>query len=479
MDILQDPAAAAILSVLKQETSEAYVVGGLVRDMLLGRSHDADIDVALSGNGFEIARHLAARTKGAGFVPLDEAEGVGRVVLDRGEGPILDISSFKGNSILEDLARRDFTINAMAISLRDILDGRQPAVVDPQCGMSDLRSKSVRACSESAFVEDPLRVLRAYRFKACLGFNICPETTELLKASIKDLDRVAGERIRDELIYVLAAETSYDALVDMTDSGLIEALFPELQPMMGLEQNEYHHLDVWGHTLEVVRRMEQIVGRLPDFFGEQAGRIQAYLMEEPVRARPRIALLKLAALFHDAGKPHTISTGEDGRIHFYRHEIISEEIFSRAAERLKLAVREIRMVGTWIGGHMRSMVFTGSSLSNRTLYRLYRDFEEEVVGLIILFLSDLFASRGPAREERIEDLALERVRRAVDRFFQAEEEKQPPLLRGGDVIRLFQIAEGPMIGAVLRRVAELQGSGEISTLEEAISAAQRFLEEEQ
>jgi len=259
---------------------------------------------------------------------------------------------------------------------------------------------------------------------------------------------------------------------------VLDSVFPELLPMKGCGQSHYHHLDVWEHSLEVVRTLEALLQRIEKLFGERGERVRSYVNEEPVRGRPRAALLKLAALFHDSGKPATRTVDATGRTRFFGHERLSRSIFEEAATRLKLANREINVMAEWIGGHMRPMILTGQPPSRRALYRLHRAFDREIIGLYLLFLADLGATRGPARAVGDEKRALVQVQRALETYFEIQGQARPPLLNGHDVMSLFAIAAGPYLGSLLNRLAELEGSGEVTTREQAVEAVEEFIRQD-
>jgi tRNA nucleotidyltransferase/poly(A) polymerase len=469
----------ALLERIRAIESESYLVGGAIRDALMGRPPRVEIDVAVHGDGYEIARSVADNRDGGRFVGLDDERGTGRIVLVDENFASIDVSSFKGESILEDLTLRDFTINALAIKLEDLLRDGLKTIIDPTRGISDLRSRTIRACSARALEDDPVRILRAFRFSAQLRFNIDPSTTELIGLGLPGLSRVAGERIRDEFMAMLAAARAFRSLLEMSRTGVLSAIFPELNAMKGQEQNPYHHLDVWDHTLETMNQIEEVLESGEVLFGEFWPHVEQYLREEPVRERPRAALLKLAALFHDAGKPHTVSIDPDGRIRFFGHEKVSRELFDPAALRLKLARREVRIIADWVEGHMRPMFLTSGSVSSRSVHRLYRKFEQDTTGLLVLFLADLRATQGPARRPDENESALEAVKKAFQVCFDAGQAPPEPLLKGRDLIELFGLTPGPLFGSILKRIGELQDGGDITSREEAIEVAKQLCENQE
>jgi poly(A) polymerase len=477
---LQDNLTAIdVIKLIKDLEPESFLVGGAVRDGLTKRPFPRDLDVAVKGDGLSIAAQVKkAAPRLTSLVPLDKRRGTARLVIRRGAGGFIDISPLKGDTIEADLGARDFTINAMAVRLTDFLETGLERVIDLTGARSDIEAGMVRACYPGAFKDDPVRILRAFRFQAVLGFEICGETMDLIPPSLSLLTATAQERIRDELISMLSAERSARSLEQMDRVGVLQALFPELSVMKGVEQNLYHHLDVWEHTLETVRRLEQIITEIGDRLGAAAGPARVYLTEEPVRDRPRKALLKLAAIFHDSGKPQCKSQEADGAIHFYGHQQVSREIFDRVAPRLRLATRESKLVGDWIEGHMRSGFLSSAEVSKRAVSRLLRAFGQDVIGLLLLFMADLEATRGPARLEENHELTMQRAASAIALFFDAQKAPLRRLLNGRDLMRLFGLTPGPLIGRILEKLSETQAAGEVRTWKEAVDAVRLWLSKE-
>lgn len=470
-------AVKEILRIIKELAPESYLVGGAVRDYLMGRHRRADLDVAVKGNGLEIARRIVDRTgPEATLVPLDSKRFTGRIVLRSNDVIAVDISALKGETIYDDLRERDFTINSVAIVLDDFVESGLKRVVDPLGGQADLQNRIVKASSAAVFQDDPLRILRAFRFAAALDFRISSDTLGLIPASLASLRDVSPERVRDELIALLTADKCFPALLSMDSAGVFDVLFPELAPMKGCSQNEYHHLDVWDHSLETVRCLEaQVALRFP-CFDSLIPVIDEYMAGQPVTGRPRTALLKLAAIFHDAGKPETRFVDAGGRVRFFGHEKVSGEIFSQAGARLKLATREMVIIKEWILGHMRPMVLNEQLISKRAVHRLYRKFRTDIFGLLLLHLADLAASRGPARTPEAEERACNSVSRALEICSELEKSPSTPLLRGRDLMSFFGLGSGPQLGRILNHLAELQADGEITSTEEAIAAVRKYLD---
>jgi poly(A) polymerase len=480
MSAATNPPIRSILLRICERSPVSYVVGGTVREHLKGESSVRDLDIAVKNDGFKLAAELAALTGSEStFVPLDPDRGSGRLIVGKPPYAEIDISSFKGESIDDDLRSRDFTINAMAISLSHFLGNSWDELLDPLGGESDLAGGVIRACSRQSISDDPLRILRAHRFQAELGFIISPATLEMMKTDVSELTKVATERVLEELLKILSAAESIPALKEMNRVGVIDVLMPELAPMRGCTQNEYHHLDVFDHTIQTVRNVEVVLRDCEEIFSPFGSYVIEYVRDGLVKGRPHRALLKLAALFHDSGKPHSKTVDSDGRIRFFGHEKQSALIFTEVGDRIRLSKKEISLVSKWIMGHMRPMIFTyGQSVSRKALYRLHRDFGRDIVGLLVLFLADLSATRGPARSTEDDEQARVQAFRSL--AFWLESQKDPParLLNGRDLISLFGLQPGPHLGRILTRLDELQGAGEIAGREQAIQAAKRFVVEE-
>jgi poly(A) polymerase len=466
------------LGIILRLDPTAYVVGGAVRDIILKKDKITDIDVIVREDGLARARS-AAREAGPefAFVPLDPDHGVGRIVLRGPEPRYIDVCTFKHPDILEDLNKRDFTINALALKLDEFIEERWDDVVDSTGGLNDIRLGVIRACSKDAFEDDPLRILRAFRFAALLDYVVDPKTLDLMRGSLSRLPEVAPERIRDELIFTLASGNAFHVLELMNKTGVLQVIFPELAPMRKCAQNDFHHLDVWDHSLEAVNQVEQLIANDAVIFGEVAGLINDYLCESIVAGRPKAALVKIAALFHDSGKPQARFIDSNGRARFFGHEKISGEILSAAAERLKFSNREKRFLADIAAGHMRPIVFVGRSVSRRGVLRLHHRFGKDIIGLLVLFMGDLRATRGPARKPGEDEVALRRVTAALDLIFNRELNRPGPILSGNDLMIAFGLTPGQHMGKILAKIAAMQAEGALDNTQQALIAAQRMIDE--
>ncbi len=475
MRIEFDHAARRVLSAVCAVAPEAHVVGGAVRDWLLGKPTVRDIDVAVAGSGYDVGARVRTLVKGTHFVPLCERHATARLI-PPGTDLCIDISPRKGQCMAEDASQRDFTINTLAIPLHCLLQDGKPSIVDSVGGLDDLRMEVLRPCSSDAFLSDPARILRAYRFQATLGFRVSPGAYELIARDRSALQTVAGERLRDELFALLAATCSGPAIKDMDRHGVLSEMFPELGPLRGCHQNFFHHLDVWGHTLDALQQFERICQSISEWDPPVRDAARRYLEEELVLGRKRLALLKLAILFHDAGKPEVAATDPDGRRRFHGHERVSQQLAAGAGIRLRLAAREIDLVSAWIMGHMRTSMLTAHRVPPKGLNRLRTEFGLDLIGLLLLFMADLRATRGPAATPERCELASERVQAVLTELVSTQrQETRRPILRGADLVGAYGITEGPFLGHVLRRVNAMHAEGAVKTKEDALNAARTLL----
>jgi poly(A) polymerase len=457
---------------LVARSGEVYVTGGAVRDWLSSVLAD-DLDITVAGDGIAAARYLAAETGGA-FVMLDEQEGVARVVID---DLSVDISSFREGTddIVADLCRRDFSINAMAVAVDSAGTLAEPyTVIDPLGGVNDIRSELVRAPSADVFDNDPLRLLRAYRFTALLDFSLEPQTADWIREKSQLISRPAPERISSELDKIMASSLAAATCRQLYDSGLLAEIFPELILGAGLDQPASHHLDVFEHNMAALVAMEKIVAEPAEYFPKHPEHFLEYLA---LADRP--IYLKWAALFHDLGKPETHIIREDGRSTFYNHDRAGAKIFSAIGRRMRWSRERLRVVSALIGLHMYPFHLCNAEkqtgITPRACLRLVKSAAEDLRGLFLLTMADSLASQGPLRPPAMEkDLAA--LYAKVDLVY--NESIKPalaaPLLTGKDLIAIG-LQPGPLFGRILDELEQGQVAGEVTDRQQALSLARDFM----
>jgi poly(A) polymerase len=474
----------------KVPAGEAYLVGGAIRDSILGRSV-LDIDFAIRGSGVEAARAVAD-SLGAAFYPLDSERGIGRVLLVRGKTRYtLDFASLRQGSIEEDLRLRDFTANAVAIPLEDT--ARR---IDPLGGERDTRAGILRACSPHAIDDDPVRAVRAIRLAAQLGFRIEKQTKEAVRAGAPGLGRVSAERIRDELFRILAGRKVAAAIHSLSSLGLLRVILPETAGLDGSGENEPHRSGVWEHTLTVLEKLEAVcdalapepgTGRAGDWAMGAArakiGRFQNVLAEYLARPladeRPLRGLLFLAAILHDAAKPETRSINALDEVHFLGHEQLGAEWALHRAAVLRFSNDEADFTSKIVRHHMRPMLVQSSGpVTRRAVFRFFRATGPCGIAVCLLFLADTLAAHqsAPDAQENWHS-ALETVHSLLEGYFERPEEmiRPTPLLTGDDLIRDFGLSPGPQIGELLDVLREAQAAGEVGTRGEAVALIERGL----
>jgi poly(A) polymerase len=434
-----------------------YLVGGSVRDGLAGRPV-ADLDVAVRENPGMYATALADREK-ARVVPIGKpGKMIHRVV---SKTIWVDIAEIQGASIEEDLARRDFTINAMALSLET------GQLIDTTGGREDLAAGIVSMVTEHVFRDDPVRLLRGYRFAAELNFQIHPETAKAIALQRAKIREAAAERIWDELGKFLICPDTHGHLVRMSGTGLLFDLIPELNPLRGCRQGRHHREDVFAHTLRTFGRLEKLL----------AGKIGA--LPSWVRKRNHLAVLKLAALLYDAGKPESKTVAEDGEIHFYEHEKKGAALASMTAKRLRLSKRDADLLVFLVLHHMRPRhLFDHHRTdrpSKRPTARFFRKSGNYFPELILLSAADVLSHKDPPENEYL--AFWNRIFEDYQTYYRPKA-LGPPLLDGKDLIETFQLHPAPIFRPLLDAVEEARLAGDIRTREEALAMVERLLRKE-
>jgi len=449
--------------------SKLYLVGGTVRDLLLEKV-PADIDLAC--RGAKILAERLADLHNAALVAMEKKphQSCYRVVNREDSTDYLDIAELRSDTIEEDLLQRDFTINAMAIELDK--NGPCGLVIDPLGGAADLRRKIIRMANPQAFDDDPLRVLRAFRFAGERGFAVEAVTLAAVDSSFVLLARVSAERIMAELFLLLKAAQSSRHVAALDSHRILDVIFPEIMPMKGCLQNGYHHKDVWGHSLLVLEHIEHILNNPRDYFGETAGAVTQNL-----EAGDRLPLLKCAALFHDIGKPATKGLKQAaGRITFRGHDRAGAEIVDLIAERMKLSKQARTLIVLLVREHLQPLFLSGSDVTSSARMRWFRKIGADVVPAIVLSMADVMSSRGPESGEAYRDNFTSWCGQMVSDYYSSVKKilERPRLISGHDLIALG-MEPGPELGAILEQVLEAQDNGSVTSRDESLVLARKLM----
>ena len=457
------------LSPLGENRPLLYLVGGAVRDGFLNRPVK-DIDI-ICRDAEEVASTIAASGDIA-VVRFEKRVGeiCCRLVNRKQKDMFLDIVKMRGASILEDIRLRDFTINAMATQISQ--GGALGEVLDPESGKEDLEHRLIRMVGPDAFPDDPLRILRAVRLAAALDFSIEEKTLDAMKTHAPKLSNVTGERIREELMGIFGTRQSTAFVQLMDQSGVLEVLFPVISKMKNCEQNRFHHLDVWNHSLMVLKECEDIINHLQASFGSAGKRVQ-----EILRHNRRLELLKLAAVLHDMGKPETMAWDEtDRRITFYGHAQKGVEMISHVADRLRMPNQDREFLQTLIAEHLHVQDLSYSGVNPRTLMKWFRRLKDDAIPLIILGMADIRATLGPAAEKEIRQRHIQWSKDMVFAYYERIKKQldRKDFIKGRDLMAMGALP-GPNMGSILKKVRKLQDTGEIHSRKEALSAAKKLL----
>lgn len=489
--------ADAVIAFMAAQGRPVWLVGGYVRDRLLGRpTHD--LDVIVPAGGVALARAVAHAFRGAAFV-LDAERDVGRAILRDGTGEALevDVARLRLPVLVDDLSLRDFTINAMALPIAAPPVATE--IVDPFAGQRDLERRLIRAVTESALRDDPLRGLRAVRLAIELGFRIEDATFSLIRRDAPLLAEVAGERVRDELMRIVAVRGAWQHVRLLADLGLLAPVLPEAAALIGVIQTAPHYQDAFDHTRAVMAHLEGLFALLwPDDWAiptaapadatviasaeqwaDVAGLLAPYgdalrgHLAQPLAAgRCRRDWLLWAALAHDWGKPAMRSLDDAGNTHFYEHDHWGAVLVQHRGSTLKLASDEIAYLTQLVHEHMRPTLLahdTAGQLSRRAIYRYYVALGELGPDCGLLSLADSMATRAarPDRAAWRRRLAVtETLLRAYFRE-RATQVEPPPLLNGHQLMAEFGLTSGPQIGRLLDGLREAQAVGDVTDLAEA------------
>ena len=455
-------------SDLQRSGQTYYLVGGAVRDLALKRPV-TDLDLVCR-NAPAAAERLAQnshlRVVAFGKRPDQRAY---RVICLDDPTRYLDITTQHGTTIADDLKDRDFTINAMAAEISNDLE---PRVIDPLNGMRDLQKKTIRMVHPAAFEMDPLRILRAFRLAAELGFTLEAQTRAAARRCAAVLSTCAGERIWSELLQILECPHSAEWVVKLDAAGALQAVLPEIEAMKRCTQNAHHHLDVWRHSLLVLENCERIFKHLPEEFGAAAGYVEDYLGDGR-----HAALIKLTALLHDVAKPSARDvSAPEGRITFYDHDRIGAVMVANITRRLRLSGRQSRLVTTLVAEHLHLLFLAEPQVLPATRMRLFRKLGKDTIALLILGMADLRATRGPAASYDKRHNFCRWVRETIVNLQTTilPRAQQAPLITGHDLIGLG-MSPGPALGAILAQINKARDNDQVTTRADALALARKLL----
>jgi len=455
-----EPTVMSILALAgklaDQEKMEAYVVGGFVRDLIMGNPLN-DIDIMTVGEGIPFARKLADelgvkkivpfKRFGTAMIPYQKIQ----IEVATARTESYDDNSRKPSKIIYtdlkgDLLRRDFTINAMAM---DIRPSRFGDVTDPFGGLADIEKKILRTPldPDETFSEDPLRMMRAAYFSSKLNFKIENECRQSIKRQAHRIDIVSWERIRDEFIKILKTKKPSVGLVFLQKTGLMEKVFPEIHVMYGMDQtSEWHHKDIFSHTLQVVDNAAELTDKMA---------------------------LRFAALVHDIAKPNTRRIDKKKGYTFHGHDAVGERMLNKVARRMKLSNELKDYLKKLTLLHLRPIALVKDVVTDSAVRRLMAAAGDFLDDLMILCRADI-TTKNPKRVkqylrnfEKVEEKMANVVERDSMKAFQSP-------VRGDEIMAVCGLTEGRKIGEIKEAIEEAILDGKIENTHEA---AKKYLME--
>ncbi len=446
-----------VLELLKNYDEDIYLVGGAVRDYLLGKT-TCDKDI-LVNNAESFAKEFA-RKNNATFITLDSENKIYRVVL-RDKINYLDITEPIEGSLEKDLRRRDFTINAIAINLKT------KEIIDINNGQEDIKNRVIRSISEDNLVDDPLRILRAFRFSATLGFEIEQGTLEQIKRHKDLILNTAKERVNYEILKLFQGE--YTPQVLLMASDIIELLYPVFTDVKKVPKNTHHHLGLYEHSVETVNQIQQI-------YNTSSDEVKEHMNKVDFGGFSRLAHLKFAGFFHDIGKFSTW-TIEGDRHRFIKHDDVGSKMAKEILKQNKFSKKQIEYITSMIKNHIYpSQVVSAENINDKIYMRYIRKMEDNVIDNIILAQADRLSARGSAITDDIVKDNIDRLNKLLEFYIMIKPKLKPipKLLTGQEIMEIKNIPQSPILGKIISALKEEQSEGNILTKAEAVEFVKNF-----
>ena len=436
---------------------KAYIVGGFVRDLFLDKT-SPDIDLLVCNIDVEKFSKEIAEKLNAHFIELDPINKIYRVVLED-KIHYLDITTPIENNFEKDIKRRDLTINAIAYDLNN------GEIIDLVNGVQDIKKKVIKGISEQNFIDDPLRLLRIFRFFAKTGFEIDNSLIEITKKYAKRINEPAKERITVELLKMFEGKYTDLALLKLDEVGLLCELFPIYNEVKKVPKNTHHHLDLFHHLVESVTQLQIIYENANE-------EVKNYLNKEQYGAVKQLAFLKLAGFLHDVGKPSCWTIDEDtGRHRFIQHDLLGSELCVPILQEFKFSKKQIEYVKTLIKYHMyASAMLSSNDVTDKAYMRFYRKMEGFVIDVILIGMADRLSARGELVTEKIIEENISGLTKLLNDYLEQRKNIKPlpKLIDGNEIMHLLGLKQGKELGIIISALKEEQISGNINTKEEAI-----------
>lgn len=467
----------AVKDLIKELSKErVYLVGGFVRDMILGvPSFDLDFILVDKSTDF-LGEELTKKFEGNYFI-LDKTTKTIRFVLKDSESQnyTFDFTTVSALDLEKDFERRDFTINTIAIDLKE-----PDCFIDKFDGIKDLKEKRIKVIKPENLLDDPLRFLRAFRFGALLNAEIDSEIISFIQKKLNYFnDAVSVERISTELWKIFDCDNSFKYIKQMSECGLLEKILPELIPMRKVTPNSHHHLWLYDHSLELIKTFEANFHKIPEWAKEELNKPFSNSLSPTKKS-----IAKFGALLHDVGKPSTWEiknvNGEEKHT-FYGHDKVGAEITKQISERLKFSNLITDTLSKMVRYHLRPFQLSqgDAQITERALYRFFRDVGNDIPLLLVLAFADLYATLGPKitkddvlNGEKLLLFLFDEYKKYENR--EIEKAKKPKLLDGNEIMKLTGLPASKALGDLIKELDEAISVGEIKTKEEAVGWIERF-----
>lgn len=445
--------------------TEIYVVGGFVRDCLMDKeSYDRDL-IVINEDAKDFS-HKLEKIFDSTFIPLDDENKIYRLVLKDSENihnpDMIDVTNPIEGSLERDLRRRDLTINAIAVNIRT------GEITDLFGGVADIKNKTINYIEESNFVDDPLRLLRVYRFQAALDFELGSDTITAICNHTDLISKPAKERVLYELMKLFNGKYTATALLNMNKTWLLEEIFPVVKEMKQVPPNTHHHLDLLHHVIETVNQIQLLYENSDD-------KVKEHLDKCDFGGFPRLAHIKLAGFLHDIGKFSTWTIEKDtGRHRFIKHDDVGSKMVKSILKELTCSNKQIEYISEMIKNHIYPSAMMREDSTEKTMMRYLRKLGDNVIDNIILAKADRLSARGEAVTDEMVEQNMSNLDRLQNFYFDSLDRLTPlpKLLSGNDVMQLLNIKPSPKLGEILDALYEAQLDGDVTSKDEAIQFIQ-------
>lgn len=446
-----------VINLLKDTGADIYLVGGVVRDYLLKKeTHDKDI-IVCDRKAKDFAKEFADKNDCA-FVPMDEVNNIYRVVFPD-KVNYIDITNPVNGSLEEDLKRRDLTINSLAINIKT---GEMIDITGN--GVKDINEGLIRAISEENIKDDPLRILRAFRFSSVLGFHIERNTLKYIEQNKDKILAPAVERINVEILKLFGGKYAHEVILQMDKLGLIDVLFPIMIDEKKVPPNTHHHLPLFYHSIETVKQIQ-------DIYENSRPEVKKHLENIDFGGETRLAHLKFAGFLHDIGKFSTWTIDADGRHRFIGHDEIGAKLARGILKSQKFSKKQIEYVCFVIKHHMyASAVVSAPNLTEKVMMRYIRRAADNSIDLIVIAKSDRLSAQGPAVTKEMTEDNINRLNYLQDFYIKIKPTLKPlpKLLSGNDVMEELKLTPSPYLGEIVDALHNAQLEGNVTNRDEAI-----------